>query len=112
MKGRRVKSQYMIQEPQCTCPSNGEQLSKFEIIEPKEVKVADKTIFMVTGVGHMKIDIPNRRDSTTVTLKDMLYHPDLGYTLISLAECDTASFTVTLKDKSCCINDTKGLQVG
>ena len=69
-------------------------------------------IFMVTGVGRMKIDIPNIRDSTTVMLKDVLYCPDLGYTLVSLAKCDATSFTVTLEDKSCCIKDTKGSQIG
>ena len=58
---------------------NREQFSEFRAIEPKGVKVADKTIFMATGVGCMKIDIPNGRDSTTVMLKDMLYCPDLGY---------------------------------
>ena len=67
---------------------------------------------MVTGVGCMKIDIPNRKDSTTVMLKDMLYCPDLGYMLVSLAKHNTTSFTVTLKDKSCCIKDAKGLQIG
>ena len=60
----------------------------------------------------MKIDIPNRKDSTAITLKDVLYCPDLGYTLGSLAKCDSASITVTLKDNSCCIKDAKGLQIG
>ena len=45
-------------------------------------------------------------------LKDVLYFPDFGYMLISLAKCDTAGFTVTLKDKSCCIKDAKWLQIG
>ena len=74
--------------------------------------MADKTIFTATKIGHMKINIPNKRDSTTVTLKDMLYCPDLGYMLVSLAKCNTTGFTVTLKDKSCCIKDAKGLQIG
>ena len=91
---------------------NREQFSEFRTIAPKGVKAVNKTIFMVTRVGCMKIDIPNGRDSTTVTLKDKLYCPDLGYTLVSLAKCDTAGFTVTLKDKSCCIKDAKGLQIG
>ena len=91
---------------------NRERISEFRTITLKRVKAADKTIFMATGVGCMKIDIPNGRDSTTVTLKDVLYCPDLGYTLVSLAKCDAAGFTVTLKDKSCCIKDTKGSQIG
>ena len=32
--------------------------------------------------------------------------------LVSLAKCDITGFTVTLKEKSCCIKDTKGLQIG
>ena len=59
-----------------------------------------------------EIDIPNGRDSTTVTLKDVLYCPDLGYTLGSLAKCDATGFMVTLKYKSCCIKDAKGSQIG
>ena len=93
-------------------PLNRDQFSEFRTIALKGVKVVDKTIFMVTRVGCMKIDIPNGRDSTTVTLKDVLYCPDLGYILVSLVKCDTTGFTVTLKDKSCCIKDTKGLQIG
>ena len=76
------------------------------------MKAADKTIFMATRVGRMKTDIPNGRDSTTIMLEDMLYCPDLGYTLVLLAKCNAAGFTVTLKDKSCCIKDTKGSQIG
>ena len=67
---------------------------------------------MATGVGHMRVDIPNGNESTAVTLKDVLYCPDLGYTLVSLAKCDMAGFTVVLKDKSCCIKDSKGIQIG
>ena len=44
-------------------------------------------------------------------LKDVLYCPDLGYTLVSLAKCNTAGFTVVLKDKSCCIKDSKGYRL-
>ena len=83
-------------------PNRG-KFTDFRSIDLKAVKAADQTIFMETGVGHMKVDIPNGNENTAVTLKDMLYCPDLGYTLVSLAKCDMASFTVVLKDKSCCI---------
>ena len=66
----------------------------FKRIEPKGVKAADKTVFMATG--RMKINMPNGKDTTAVMLQDVLYCPDLGYTLISLAKCDTAGFTVLL----------------
>ena len=91
---------------------NRERFSEFRTIAQKGVKAADKTIFVVTRIGCMKIDIPNGRDSTTVMLKDILYCPDLGYTLVSLVKCNATGFTVTIKDNSCCIKDAKGLQIG
>ena len=58
----------------------------FRRIEPKRVKAANKTVFMVTGIGRMKINVPNGKDTTAVTLQDVLYCPDLGYTLVLLAK--------------------------
>ena len=84
----------------------------FRRIEPKGVKAADKTVFMATGLGRMKINVPNGKDTTAVMLQDVLYCLDLGYMLVSLAKCDTASFTVLLKDKSCCIKDLNSCQIG
>ena len=92
-------------------PNRG-RFTGFRSIDPKAVKAADRTIFMMTGVGCMRVDIPNGNESTAVMLKDVLYCPDLGYMLVSLANCDTAGFTVVLKDKSCCIKDSKGIQIG
>ena len=45
-------------------------------------------------------------------LQDVLYCPDLCYMLVSLAKCDTAGFTVLLKDKCCSIKDSNGHQIG
>ena len=60
----------------------------------------------------MKVDIPNGNESTAVMLKDVLYCPDLRYMLVSLAKCNMAGFMVVLKDKSCCIKDSKWIQIG
>ena len=68
----------------------------FRKIEPKGVKAANKAIFLATGVGFMKINVPNGKDSTTVVLEDVLNCLDLGYMLVSLAECNMASFMVLL----------------
>ena len=84
----------------------------FRRIEPKGMKAADKTVFMATGLGHININVPNGKDTTAVMLQDVLYCPDLDYTLISLAKCNVAGFIVLLKDKSCCIKDSKGRQIG
>ena len=58
----------------------------FRRIEPRGVKAADKTVFMATGLGRMQINVPNGKDTTAVTLQDVLYCPDLGYTLVLCKE--------------------------
>ena len=53
---------------------NREPFLEFRIIALKGVKVVDKTIFMATGIGRMKIDIPNRRDrSQYITILSNIY---------------------------------------
>jgi hypothetical protein len=47
-----------------------------------------------------------------VMLQEVLYCPNLGYTLISLARCDAAGYSVVLKDKLCSIKDRKGHVIG
>ena len=58
----------------------------FGRIKPKGVKAANKIVFMATGLGNMKINVPNGKDTIAVMLQYVLYCQDLGYTLISLAK--------------------------
>ena len=91
---------------------NRDRFVDFRKIKPKGVKAVNKTVFMVTGIGCMKINMPNGKDTTAVVLQDILYFLDLGYTPVLLAKCNAASFTILLKDKFCCIKDSKGHQIG
>ena len=81
-------------------------------LSPKGVNAADKVIFLATGVRCMKISVPNGKNTTAVILKHVLYGLNLGYALVSLGKCNTASFTILLKDRSCCIKDSKSHQIG
>ena len=80
----------MIYDPGATAHMSPrrDRFVNFRRIEPKGVKGADKTVFMATGLGRMKIDVPNGKDTTAVMLQDVLYCLDLGYMLVSLAKCD------------------------
>ena len=78
----------------------------FREIAPCAINTADKTIFQATGIGNMRISIPNGKTTTHVTLKNMLYCPDLAFTLVSLTPCDTAGYSVLLKNGKCLIRDT------
>jgi hypothetical protein len=68
----------------------------FKSIPPRPIKAADHALFNATGVGTMKITMPNGDATTSVTLQNVLYCQDLAFTLISLSCCDKAGFTVLL----------------
>ena len=76
------------------------------------MKAADKAMLMATGVGNIQVDIPNGDSMTAVTLKGVLYCPDLMFTLVSLTRCDATKYNVQLKDYACVINDKAGCQIG
>ena len=80
----------------------------FKEIMPRAINTMDKTVFKATGIGNMRIGIPNGKMTIHVTLKDVLYFPDLAFTLVSLMCCDVAGYSVLLKDRKCPIWDTKG----
>jgi Pol polyprotein, beta-barrel domain len=88
------------------------QFVQFTEIQPQPVKAADKATFSATRIGSLQITILNRDMHTQVMLKDVLYCPDLAFTLVSLARCDIAGYTVTLKDQKCSIQDPRGMVIG
>jgi GAG-pre-integrase domain/Integrase core domain/Pol polyprotein, beta-barrel domain len=69
-------------------------------------------MFKAVGIGSMRVGIPNGKMTTHVTLKDVLYCPDLAFTLISLTCCDAAGYSVLLKDQKCLIRDKRGTLLG
>ena len=60
----------------------------------------------------MRIGIPNGKTTMHVMLKNILYCPDLAFTLISLMHCDAAGYLVLLKNQKCVIRDAKGMTLG
>jgi Pol polyprotein, beta-barrel domain len=84
----------------------------FKEISPRTISAADKTVFKATGIGNMRLDIPNGKTNTHVTLRDVLYCPDLAFTLVSLTRCNAAGYSVLLMDRKCIIRDAKGTLLG
>jgi len=87
---------------------NCHHFTTFKEILPHMINTMDKIIFKATGIGNIRIGIPNGKTTTHVTLKDMLYCPDLASMLVSLTHCDAAGYLVLLKDWKCLIQDAKG----
>jgi hypothetical protein len=56
----------------------------FISIPPKPFRAANKGTFYATGKGDLDILVPNGSDWWTLWLTDVLYSPDVGYTLVSI----------------------------
>jgi hypothetical protein len=84
----------------------------FKDIPPRAVNAADKTVFKATGIGNIRLSIPNGKTTTHVMLKDILYCPDLAFTLVSLTPCDAAGYSVLMKGQKCLIRDARGKSLG
>jgi hypothetical protein len=83
--------------------------TSFETLEnPHDVHTADKAMFKATGIGEMSIKVPNRTKNSNITLKNVLYVPNLTFTLVSIACCDTAGFSCTFGKGKCILRDPKG----
>ena len=65
-----------------------DHFTSFMAITPKPIKAADQTIFIATAMGDLWISIPNGMSMTAITLKGVLYFPELAFTLVSLTQWD------------------------
>ena len=68
-------------------------------IQTKILTTADGGCFEATGKGDMCVSMPVGKSTTTILLKDVLYAPKMGVTLISIGKIDAAGY-VALFHKS------------
>ena len=68
-------------------------------IKGQTTTTADGQEFMATGLGNMHIELPNGKLMSQILLKDVLYMPNMGVTLISISKIASVGFkTVFHKD--------------
>jgi hypothetical protein len=73
-------------------------------IPPKPIRAAKKCSFSAIGMGNMYITVPNSdKVPTRVLLKDVLYAPLMGVTLVSISQIAIAGSTLVFQDLTCCI---------
>ena len=60
----------------------------------------------------MVIDLPNGVDVSQLRLTEVLYSPEVGYTLISVGRLDDCGFEVKFGDGKCTITSPDGEKVG
>ena len=63
-------------------------------IQKKVLTTANSGTFDAIGKGNMYIVMLNGQSSTKILLKDVLYAPKIGLTLVSISKIDEAGFVV------------------
>jgi len=81
-------------------------------IPPRPITTANSRVFYAIGSGDLKIDVPNGASTTPITLKDTLYAPDMGLTIVSISRIAAAGFSVAFEGQSCRIKAKDGRIVG
>ena len=83
------------------------QFINYKAIVPKSITAADNHTFQAISKGDLMISIPNGKSVTRIRLKDVLYAPKMGITLISISKLDVAGFAALFRDKRCQIFSKK-----
>ncbi|CAA7259930.1 unnamed protein product [Cyclocybe aegerita] len=81
-------------------------------IPPQTLRAANKNNFSATGVGELIIDVPSGVNMKQLHLTEVLYSPEVGYTLVSIGRLDEKGFSTTFAHGKCVIRGPKGEEVG
>jgi len=81
-------------------------------IAPKTLRAANKENFSAVGVGELVIDVPNGVDISQLQLTEVLYSPEVGYTLVSIGRLDEKGFSATFGNGKCILRGPEGECVG
>jgi hypothetical protein len=71
----------------------------------------NKQSFKAVGTGKMKIDIPNSIDILQLSLTEVLYSPEVRYTLMSVGCLDDKGFLLTFAGGKCTIRGLDSMLV-
>jgi hypothetical protein len=87
-------------------------LENFIEISPKSFRAANKQDFNAVGKGEMVIDVPNGADISQLRLTEVLYAPEVGYTLVSVGRLDDNGFSATFGGGKCVLRGPDGEELG
>ena len=87
-------------------------VQNFIKITPRSFQAANKQNSRAVGMGEMMINVPNNIDISKFRLTEVLYSPEVSYTLISVRQLDDAGFDVTFADGKCTIHEQNSELVG
>ena len=87
-------------------------VDNFIEISLKSFRAANKLDFTAVGMGEMTVDVPNGVDISQLRLTEVMYSPEVGYTLVSVGRLDENGFLVTFANGKCTIQGPEGEHIG
>jgi len=78
-----------------------DQFEHFERTTLRQFHAANKDTFSTIGKGELIIRIPNGADHTELRLSNVLYSPNVGYTLVSIGRLDENGFSALFGKGKC-----------
>ena len=85
-----------------------DDFNDFTEIPPREFMAANKQSFSATGKGKMVINVPRGVKFSKLQLTEVLYSPEVGYTLISIGRLNKKGFSATFSGRKCAIHGPNG----
>jgi len=82
-----------------------QSLVNYATITPKPINAANQLTFRAIGRGDLPIRVFNGPSFSNITLRNVLYTPDIAQTLVSVGLIDDAGYTVTFTGVTCIIGD-------
>ena len=80
-----------------------DDVDNFIEISLKSFWAANKLDFTAVGMGEMTVDVPNGIDISQLRLTEVMYSPEVGYTLVFVGRLDENGFSVTFANGKCTI---------
>jgi hypothetical protein len=77
------------------------KFTTYQPIPPRAIVSANKRIFYAQGVSDLQIEVPNGDALTPVLLRDALYTPQIGLTVVSIGRIAQAGYSVSFEDNHC-----------
>jgi hypothetical protein len=89
------------------------RLTNYTAIRPRGIMAADNKHFEALGKGDMYVQVPNGKNGPTkVLMKDVLYAPKLGGTLISIGRITQTGYSLHFRHEECRIFDARDRRIG
>ena len=89
-----------------------DQFITYHDIPPKSFTAANKQKFPVVATGEMIIEVPDGFGTLKMKLTEVLYSPEIRYTLISIRRLNNQGFTATFGDGKCEISHKDDGHIG